>query len=66
MSNYRIFHVERGGRLRLGETFAAAQDDEAVTKATPLLRPGQAAELWQGGRLVGRFSPAHQFSAARA
>ncbi len=61
LQSYRIYHVGPGGRLRVGDTVLAAGDDDAVIKARPLLSPGEAAELWQGGRRAGRFSKAHQF-----
>jgi hypothetical protein len=59
---YRIFHVGAGGRLSLGETFSAPDDVEAVQRARRQLVRAHAAELWEGGRLVGRFSKAHEFT----
>lgn len=61
MTAYRIYHVETGGRLRLGETLRAGSDDEAVVAARALLAPGEPGELWQGGRLVGQFTADHAF-----
>lgn len=65
MPTFRIFHVGVGGRLRLGKTFPATSDADAAAQARALLSPGQAAELWEGGRLVGRFSKTHEFTAIR-
>ena len=62
MQSYRIYYVEVGGRLRVGETLQASDDAEAVARARPLLTPGEAAELWEGGRRAGLFSRAHEFS----
>ncbi|MBL8554658.1 MAG: hypothetical protein JNL41_10305 [Phenylobacterium sp.] len=62
MGTYRIYHVASGGRLRLGETFQASSDGEAVMKARLLLVRGQSGELWEAGRIVGRFSDTHTFS----
>lgn len=62
MPSYRIYRVGGGGRLTLGEMFHAAEDDQAVTHARLLLRPGAAGELWCGGRLVGRFSKLGAFT----
>jgi hypothetical protein len=62
LATYRIYHVGSGGRLRLGETFQASGDDEAVARARPLLTRGQPAELWEAGRIVGRFSDTHAFA----
>ena len=62
METYRIYHVGSGGRLRLGDPFQASSDEEAVARARPLLGPAQPAELWQGGRMVGRFARDHAFT----
>ena len=62
MPTYRVYHVGTDGRLAVGETFAASADSEAVIRARPQLVHARAAELWQGGRLVGRFSKAHEFT----
>ena len=56
MPTYRIYHVATGGRLRLGDLFQAANDEAAIASAGGLLMRGEPAELWEGGRLVGRFS----------
>jgi hypothetical protein len=62
LASYRIYHVGTGGSLRVGETFVAKDDDEAVARARAALSPGAPAELWEGGRIVGRFTSAHGFS----
>jgi hypothetical protein len=62
LPSYRIYHVGTDGRLAVGETFSASTDAEAAARAHPQLIPGRAAELWQGGRLVGRFSKSHEFT----
>lgn len=62
LRSYRIYHVGGGGRLNLGETFTAPGDAEAVQRARGQLIRAHAAELWEGGRLVGRFSKAHDFT----
>lgn len=56
-----MYHVDGGGRLRLGETFPAESDCEAVARARLLLRAGAGAELWDGGRMAGRFTTDHEF-----
>jgi hypothetical protein len=63
--SYRIYHVGNGGRLRLGDLFQAPHDEAAVASAEPLLIQGQEAELWQGGRIVGRFSAHGAFTPSR-
>jgi hypothetical protein len=62
---YRIYHVAEGGRLRLGDGFQAADDAVAIAKARLLRLSGEAAELWQGGRIVGRFSKSGGYAPAR-
>ncbi|MCR5872943.1 hypothetical protein LRS10_01250 [Phenylobacterium sp. J426] len=56
MASYRIYRLDGGGRLGLGETFEAESDGDAVVRAQALHRHGVASELWSGGRMVGRFS----------
>jgi hypothetical protein len=51
--------------LRLGDLFQAPHDEAAVASAEPLLIQGQEAELWQGGRIVGRFSAHGAFTPSR-
>lgn len=46
----------------LGETFHGSTDAEAVQRAQGLHQAGTAAELWDGGRLVGRFSKQGAFT----
>jgi hypothetical protein len=50
--------------LQLGQSLSSPDDASAITQAGELAREGPAAELWQGGRLVGRFSKHGVFAAA--
>ena len=65
MLAYRLYHVAEGGRLRLGDAFQAVDDAEAIERARRLRLRGEAAELWQGGRIVGRFSKSGGYAPAR-
>jgi hypothetical protein len=56
LKSYRIYIVGRDQRLQLGEAFEAPEDGVAVARAEASTPRGQAAELWEGGRLVGRVS----------
>ena len=56
MKSYRIYILEPDGRLQLGEAFAAADDQAAAARAEEVAQKGRTAELWEGGRLVGRVS----------
>jgi hypothetical protein len=56
VKSYRIYLVGRDGRLALGAAFEAVNDEAATTRALELAQAGQAAELWAGGRIVGKVS----------
>jgi hypothetical protein len=62
---YRLYHVAEGGRLRLGEAFQALDDAQAIARARVLRLSGEASELWEGGRIVGRFSKSGGYAPAR-
>lgn len=51
-----------GGRLVASEAFHGSGDADAIRRGQALQQPGTAAELWDGGRLVGRFSKQGAFS----
>jgi len=51
---YRIYIVGTDGRLQLGQAFEAVDDRAAVARAEGAASKGQTAELWEGGRMVGR------------
>lgn len=66
MTSYRIYRLGGDGRLTLGDTFNASSDAEAIAHAQEMHRAGTAAELWAGGRIVGRFSKLGVFTAGAA
>ena len=53
---YRFYRLDPRDRLQPAEILDVADDAEAVAMAARSLIAGQGAELWHGGRLVGRFS----------
>jgi hypothetical protein len=53
---YRIYIVGSDGRLQLGKAFEATDDIVAGATAETHAVRGQIAELWEGGRMVGRVS----------
>ena len=55
---YRCCFTDEGDRIRSYEQIECANDTEAALKVDQLLASSQdnAAELWQGKRLVGRWS----------
>lgn len=63
VAQYRLYLVGVGARLQPAEVLDSADDATAVAHAQRRLTPGQAAELWAGGRLVGRFSKLGVFTA---
>jgi hypothetical protein len=63
VASYRIYRVGAGGRLQLGEAFTARDDTAAVELARSLHQAGGEAELWAGGRLLGRFNKLGAFAA---
>jgi hypothetical protein len=56
VKSYRIYLVGRDGRLQLGDAFEAEHDEAAAARAIEVASPGRAAELWEGGRMLGRVS----------
>ena len=65
MATYRAYVVAAGGRLQLGETFDAPDDEAAVAHVQALGRP-TAMELWEAGRLIGRVSKLGVFTPVEA
>jgi hypothetical protein len=53
---YRIYIVDPDGRLQLGQAFEATDDKAAAERALGAASKGHVAELWEGGRIVGRVS----------
>jgi hypothetical protein len=53
---YRIYIIGSDGRLQLGHAFEALDDVVAAGRAKSHAARGQVAELWEGGRMVGRVS----------
>lgn len=63
MKAYRIYIVGSDGRLELGHAFEATDDMVAGARAETHAAKGQVAELWEGGRMVGRVSTDGEFAA---
>lgn len=66
MKSYRIYIVDPDGRLQLGQAFEAVDDTAARVVAESLAKRGRAAELWEGGRIVGHVSTDGAFRARRS
>ncbi len=64
MAQYRLYIVGANDRLQLAQALDCRHDAEAVAEAAKLLPAGQSAELWDAGRLVGRFSKLGAFAPA--
>ena len=55
MPDYKLYRLDRAGRISgVPETFTAADDDAAIAQAEERRR-GAAAELWQGRRFLKGF-----------
>lgn len=63
MKSYRIYIVGSDGRLQLGQAFEAPDDKAAGEQAAAAAVRGLVAELWEGGRMVGRVTPDGVFGA---
>ncbi|HZZ66716.1 MAG TPA: hypothetical protein VFE18_00945 [Phenylobacterium sp.] len=63
MKSYRIYIVDPDGRLQLGQAFEAVDDRIAGDLARSFAQRGRTAELWEGGRMVGRVSTDGVFTA---
>ncbi len=63
MKSYRIYIVDPDGRLQLGQAFEAVDDATAGAQAQGGAQRGRTAELWEGGRIVGKVSKDGVFSA---
>jgi hypothetical protein len=59
---YRIYIVGSDGRLQLGQAFEHVDDAAAGALAETLAAIGQVAELWEGGRMVGKVSKSGIFT----
>ena len=63
MKAYRIYIVDPDGRLQLGQAFEATDDKAAAERAVSAASKGRIAELWEGGRIVGRVTEGGAFEA---
>ena len=52
MPAYRLYRLDRAGKIEAAEWIAADDDAQAIQLAR---ETGGACELWDRGRLVGRF-----------
>jgi hypothetical protein len=66
LASYRIYHVGPTGRLQLAQMLSCASDAEAIARTRPATADGHARELWEGGRLVGRFSKLGVFTSSES
>ena len=54
MPNYRCYSWEASGKMKLSESFDAADDEAACTRAAQLCKKHKwpKFELWEGGRAI--------------
>ena len=65
MKAYRIYMIDPDGRLQLGQAFEAPDDQAAAERAIGAATKGRIAELWEGGRVVGRVTETGLFEPGR-
>jgi hypothetical protein len=53
---FRLYCLDREGRIDLAEVIHAKTDEEAVAKARRLKRHTLKCEIWQGHRLVATLT----------
>jgi hypothetical protein len=58
VASYRVYFLNEKGRIVRALELACQTDEEAVEQTRQLV-DGQAVELWERARLIGRFEPAH-------
>jgi len=64
--SYRLYRNGPQQRLLPAEPLVGLDDQDAAAVAARRLAAGQGGELWDGGRLVGRFSKDGVFTPAGA
>ena len=55
MVGYRLYCLDRAGRIDLADWLDAADDDDAIDQARSLKNGARMCELWQRDRLVTNF-----------
>ena len=53
MTDYRLYLLDKAGKIQSAEWISAAGDPEAVEQARALMKP-VTCELWDRNRFVGR------------
>lgn len=56
MRNYRIYLLNESNRIVSVTTAECASDGEVITRASQALGRSADAEIWEGGRLLGKLS----------
>lgn len=66
MPAYRVYHVDHHNRLSVGDLIEADDDHAAVAAFERSHRLGRASELWRGGAMVAKISPAGRLTLKNA
>jgi hypothetical protein len=53
MPDYRLYCLDREGKISFAENIAARSDEEALRKAHDMKLHALRCEVWEGRRLVG-------------
>jgi hypothetical protein len=57
MHDYRIFHIDKNGRIAGPATVVECPDDRAAVEQAQQYLDGRGVEVWKGARMVVRLDP---------
>jgi hypothetical protein len=55
MADYRVYCLDRAGRITLAEELSAHSDEDAVAQARALKRHTLKCEVWKGRKLLAKL-----------
>jgi hypothetical protein len=61
MKDYRLYCLNRAGKIDFAEWIQAASDDDAVRKAERAKPDAAKCEIWEQNRLVAKLNGSRQF-----
>jgi hypothetical protein len=57
MPDYRVYALNKAGRIAGAPTVITCDEDQAAIEAAKLLIAEQEIEVWEGARIVARIEP---------
>jgi len=64
MADYRLYGLDKSGRIDLADWIEANTDDDAIAKVRELKPDLYRCEIWLKNRLVARLNPEGRFERA--